>query len=176
MNVPSALDELAVSALGADDRIHVHLRSSDVTQQQNDKHSVPTVTDTPKRYCSHRKLRVNESMSGTRAVRVSVLHIEMPRITIHAPLIALHGEVTILEISGRRRRAAVRKGPPRDRRPIVGTGDRKGSGRRSEIDPQHGLGQPKSLQHCRGRASPATAATGGLSTGAALVPRDLCFA
>ena len=38
--------------------------------------------------------------------------------------------------------AAVKKVPPRGRRPIVGRGDRKGSGRRSEIDPQHGLGQP----------------------------------
>ena len=55
--------------------------------------------------------------------------------------------------------------PPRDRRPIAGTGDRKGSGRRSEIDPQHGLGQQKSLPHFMGRASPAIAATGGASSG-----------
>ena len=67
----------------------------------------------------------------------------------------------------------VRKGAPRDRRTIAGTGDRKESGRRSEIDLPYGLGQPKSLPHFMGKASPAIAATGGLSTGAALVPRDL---
>ncbi len=55
--------------------------------------------------------------------------------------------------------------PPRDRRPIAGTGDGQGSGRRSEIDPQHGLGQPKSLPHFMGRASRAIAATGGASNG-----------
>ena len=64
-----------------------------------------------------------------------------------------------------RRLAAGRKVPPLDRRPIAGTGDRQGSGRRSEIDPQHGLGQPKSLPHFMGRASPAIAATGGASNG-----------
>ena len=58
-----------------------------------------------------------------------------------------------------------RKVPPRDRRAIAGTGGRKESGRRSEIDPQHGLGQPKTLPHFRGRASPAIAATGGASNG-----------
>lgn len=60
--------------------------------------------------------------------------------------------------------AVDRQGPPGARRPIAGTGDRKGSGRRSEIDLPHGLGQPKSPPRFRGRASPATAATGGLST------------
>ena len=64
-----------------------------------------------------------------------------------------------------RRLAEGRRVPPRDRRPIAGTGDRKGSGRRSEIDPQHGMGQPKSLPHFMGRASPAIAATGGASNG-----------
>ena len=64
-----------------------------------------------------------------------------------------------------RRKAVGRKGPPRDRRPIAGTGDRKGSARRSEIDPRHGLGKPKSLPHFMGRASPAIAATGGASSG-----------
>ena len=68
--------------------------------------------------------------------------------------------------------AVVKKVPPRDRRPIAGTGDRKRSGRRSEIDPQHGLGQPKSLPHFMGRASPAIAATGGGSNGLALILRD----
>ena len=71
-----------------------------------------------------------------------------------------------------RRLAAGRKVPPLDRRPIAGTGDRQGSGRRSEIDPQHGLGQPKSLPHFMGRASPAIAATGGGSNGLALILRD----
>ncbi len=65
----------------------------------------------------------------------------------------------------RQRSAVGRKGPPRARRPIAGAGDRKGSGRRSEIDPPHGWGQPKSPPRFRGRASPATAATGGLLTG-----------
>gem|GEM_PF-6176101 len=64
-----------------------------------------------------------------------------------------------------RRLAGGRKGPPRDRRPIAGTGDGKGSGRRSEIDLQLGLGQPQSLPHFMGRASPAIAATGGASIG-----------
>ena len=35
-----------------------------------------------------------------------------------------------------------KKVPPRDRRRIAGTGERQGSGRRSEIDPQHGWGKP----------------------------------
>ena len=68
-----------------------------------------------------------------------------------------------IEHGGRKKGSADR--PPTDRRPIAGTGDRKGSGRRSEIDPQHGLGQPKSLPHFMGRASPAIAATGGASSG-----------
>ena len=68
-------------------------------------------------------------------------------------------------IDRNRREAVVKKVPPRDRRPIAGKGDRKGSGRRSEIDLQHGLGQPKSLPHFMGRASPAIAATGGASNG-----------
>ncbi len=70
------------------------------------------------------------------------------------------------EVGDRPRRPAVGKqGPPRDRRTIAGGGDRKGSGRRSETDLLFGLGQPKSPPLLRGRASPATAATGGLPTG-----------
>jgi len=72
-----------------------------------------------------------------------------------------------------RRPAVGRQGPPRDRRTIAGAGDQKGSGRRSEIDRLYGSGQPKTPRHLRGRASPATAATGGASDGLALVPRDL---
>jgi hypothetical protein len=64
----------------------------------------------------------------------------------------------------RPRSAEVGQGPPRDRRTIAAGGERKGSEGRSEIDRPCGWGQPKSRHALRGRASPASPATGGLST------------
>jgi hypothetical protein len=62
----------------------------------------------------------------------------------------------------RRRQAVGWQVPPNDRRRRRPIGEREGSERRSEIDRLCGLGMPKSLPRFRGRASRATAATGGL--------------